>query len=479
MPRINAQASVDPQSSARPTRRRSSAKVAPFTGPVTVSNPFHDFYRCPSQFAEFGVSRNLPADAGYFLFREAICYGRGPEAPAQSANACLLDLSSDVEVGHGCIRLPFDLSEVVTNLREERYHRNSQTTLNKLTASAASRTLYYMLRPMLGVGVRKHLQRIHLNGWDRIAFPRWPVDCTVESLMRSAMALALRSSDEQCIPFIWFWPNAASAASIVTHDVEGPEGFAFCPQLMDLDDAFCIKSSFQVVPELRYPDSTRLLKTLRSRGFEVNVHDLNHDGHLFHSRAQFLDRAAQINRYAREFDSGGFRAGGMYREQAWFSALNVSFDMSVPNAAHLEPQRGGCCTVMPYFVGKILELPLTTTQDYSLFHILNQYSTDLWQKQIDVILAEHGLITILTHPDYLIEPRAQRVYKDLLRHLCRLRVDQNLWIAQPAEVARWWRQRNEMTLVRQGDSWRINGDQSHRARVAYATLQNDRVIYTI
>ena len=53
--------------------------------------------------------------------------------------------------------------------------------------------------------------------------------------------------------------------------------------------------------------------------------------------------------------------------------------MSVPNVAHLEPQRGGCCTVMPYFVGDVLELPLTTIQDYSLFHILGDYSTTLWK----------------------------------------------------------------------------------------------------
>ena len=67
----------------------------------------------------------------------------------------------------------------------------------------------------------------------------------------------------------------------------------------------------------------------------------------------------------------------MYREQEWFDAFEFSYDMSVPNAAHLEPQRGGCCTVMPYFVGDLLELPLTTTQDYSLFHILGDYSISL------------------------------------------------------------------------------------------------------
>jgi hypothetical protein len=40
--------------------------------------------------------------------------------------------------------------------------------------------------------------------------------------------------------------------------------------------------------------------------------------------------------------------------------------MSVPNVGHLEVQRGGC-TVMPYFIGRIVELPVTTSQDYSVF----------------------------------------------------------------------------------------------------------------
>ena len=84
--------------------------------------------------------------------------------------------------------------------------------------------------------------------------------------------------------------------------------------------------------------------------------------------------------------------------------------MSVPNVAHLEPQRGGCCTVTPYFVGKIVELPLTATQDYSLFHIIGDYSIALWKKQIDLIRKRHGLISFCTHPGYLIEPRARAVY---------------------------------------------------------------------
>src|SRR6202030_632200 len=113
---------------------------------------------------------------------------------------------------------------------------------------------------------------------------------------------------------------------------------------------------------------------IRKRGFELNVHDLNHDGSLFENQTQFLHQASQINEHIRAFQSLGFRSGAMYRNQEWFREFDILYDMSVPNVAHLEPQHGGCCTVMPYQIGEILELPLTMTQDYSLFHILGDYS---------------------------------------------------------------------------------------------------------
>jgi hypothetical protein len=248
---------------------------------------------------------------------------------------------------------------------------------------------------------------------------------------------------------------------------------------MDLDDAAGVKSSFQVVPESRYDVSEVFLEEMRGRGFEVNVHDLNHDGQLFRSWSQFPQRVARVNAYGRKFRSRGFRSGAMYRRQDWFDALEFSYDMSVPNVAHLEPQRGGCCTVMPFFVGKLIELPLTTIQDYSLFHILNDYSISLWKEQIDLIRARHGLISFITHPDYLIEARARRSYVDLLTHIARLRDDLGVWVALPGEVERWWRSRSQMTLVSEGRNWRIEGPDAHRARVAFARLDDDQVSYSV
>jgi len=265
----------------------------------------------------------------------------------------------------------------------------------------------------------------------------------------------------------------------MTHDVEEAAGIDLCSKLMDMNESFGIPASFQIVPEKRYSVSQEFLENVRSRGFEVNVHDLDHDGRLYWDHEEFKRRAAKINRYGREYGAVGFRAGILYRNQEWFDSLEFEYEMSVPNVARLDPQRGGCCTVMPYFVGKILELPVTTTQDYSLFHVLNTYGLDLWERQIKLILEKHGLINIIVHPDYLTGPREREMYKDLLGLYTRLRREQNVWIPLPREANTWWRQRSQMRLVRKGGEWQIEGPNKERAVIAFASLENNSLTYRL
>src|SRR5437016_10068499 len=80
---------------------------------------------------------------------------------------------------------------------------------------------------------------------------------------------------------------------------------------------------------------------------------------------------------------------------------------------------------MPYFIGRILEIPLTTIQDYMLFHLLGDYSIDLWKRQLAMILEHNGLASFIVHPDYIIERRARGVYEELLDHLSFLRTQRN------------------------------------------------------
>jgi len=336
---------------------------------------------------------------------------------------------------------------------------------------------YYLVRPLLSVSVRKHLQQWLLRGWDRLKFPRWPVDTTVDQLFEQTMVLCLKAQETEEIPFVWFWPEGATSCAIMTHDVETEAGLRFCRYLMDAADAVSIKASFQIIPEERYHVPAHVLGTMRNRGFEVAVHDLNHDGRLYGDRKEFVRRIRKINSYGKQWGCDGFRSAVLYRRQEWFQELEFSYDMSVPNVAHLDPQRGGCCTVMPYFVGKILELPVTTTQDYTLFNILQNYSIDLWKQQINLIMEKHGLISFIVHPDYVRGSRERMVYESLLAHLADLRRKNGIWITTPGEVDRWWRQRAEMKLVKDGCGWRIEGVGSERARIAYASQKDEQIFY--
>jgi glycosyltransferase involved in cell wall biosynthesis len=444
----------------------------------SMNQTFVEYFRCPEHYVRLAVKDGLSENSGFFRFgRGVVGYGRcAGHRPADSPRDQLRDAWEDVDCASSSVCLPFELDEVVENLRLERYAKNRQFASSRNGVMARA---YYAIRPFLPIPVRKHLQRAYLGDWSKISFPNWPVDHTVDSIVRGSMQLLLRSQQLDSIPFIWFWPDGASSAVSMTHDVETAAGRDFCESLMNLDDSFGIAASFQIVPEERYEVNQKFLDSICRRGFEVNVQDLNHDGRLYHDRSEFARRATKINDYGRRFGASGFRAAVLYRRQEWYSDLDFSYDMSVPNSGHLEPQRGGCCTVMPYFVGKILELPVTTTQDYSLFNYLRSFSIDLWKRQIDLLLKQNGLISFIVHPDYVRKDREIRIYKQLLAHLAWLRTQKNVWVAVPGEIDRWWRQRSQMELVCDGGGWRVKGVGSERARVAYASEKDGRLVFTM
>ena len=446
---------------------------------AAASDLLTEHYRCPENYIDLTVSEGISGESGYFRFgADAVCFGQSTSATAErSVTDSLYDIRQDVRTVSGKAQLPFDPVQVVGNLRNERYKRGSSTDRKEIDANSLIRQLYYFIRPLMPVAVRKHLQRQYFRGWEKIPFPKWPVDFSTEKLFEQLLLVSMNARNIKSLPFIWFWPEGAPSCAIMTHDVETAAGRDFCIQLMDINDSFGIKSAFQVVPEKRYGVPQDLLDAIRTRGFELNVHDLNHDGHLMKSREEFLRRSAHINQHGRKFQASGFRSAMLHRNLEWYDALDFSYDMSVPNVAHLDPQRGGCCTVFPFFNGKLLELPVTMTQDYSLFHILRDYSLDRWKQQIELIMENHGLMNFIVHPDYIIGARERQVYEALLDYLRSLKQQKGVWLALPGEVDRWWRERSKMKLVEDSNGWRIEGQGHERARIAYACEEGGRLSF--
>jgi hypothetical protein len=442
------------------------------------SQPVRDHYRFPENFLDFVLSGVASRKEGYFRFGpNATCYGRSSsvlcDAPIESL---LHDSVEEVVVGKSQLKLPFNPAEVIDNLRLEHYpdSRSTESDYEKF-----QRRLYYLLRPLTNMAVRKEIQKFHVRNWKKKPFPRWPVDTTVENICEKLLSLSMEAQGVDRVPFVWFWPGGARGCVLMTHDVENEAGRQFCGELMDLDDSFGIKASFQIVPEGRYTVSAEFLDTIRSRGFEVGIQDLNHDGRLFDNWEEFRRRVAIINRYAADYDAKGFRAAVLYRKPEWYESLDFLYDMSIPNVAHLDAQHGGCCTVMPYFIGNVLELPVTTSQDYTLFHLLNERSIDLWRTQIGLILEKSGMASFIVHPDYVMEPDTKSVYKDLLRYLRGLRETGQIWFGLPADIDSWWRARSKMSLVKHDNSWRIEGEAAERAVLAYAKNVDGKLVYEL
>lgn len=448
---------------------------------LTINRALIDHYKCPEDIADFCVTGEMSDDAGFFrLGQGAICYGQSATGfRSASFTDFLYDAIQDVRVDKSSLKLPFDPTNVIDNLRQERYISNSNHSWLGSIARNVLHGSYYAVRPLMPIALRRQFQRLYFCGLTIKTFPHWPVDSSVEEILEKLLVISMKSHVVDEIPFIWFWPKGAPGCVLMTHDVETKSGRDFCSQLMDIDDAFNIKASFQIVPERRYPVSIDFLRNIRERRFEVNVHDLNHDGQLYSDQNDFLHRARRINQYGKEWGAQGFRAAVLYHNLDWYPALEFSYDMSVSNVGHLDPQGGGCCTVFPYFIGKILELPVTATQDYSLFHVLRQYSVALWKTQIHLILEKHGLLSFIVHPDYLISKKANNVYVALLSHLAELREKQGVWIALPKEVDLWWRERNQMKLIRRAGHWQIEGEGKQRAQIAYARLDGEKLIYRI
>jgi hypothetical protein len=257
------------------------------------------------------------------------------------------------------------------------------------------------------------------------------------------------------------WPGGKKFAFVLTHDVESRAGLDKCRSLMQLEIELGFRSSFNFVPEGDYRVPAELREELTAGGFEVGIHDLKHDGHLFASYRGFKRRAIRINSYAHEWGASGFRSGFMLRNLDWLHDLDVLYDASTFDTDPFEPQPDGGHTIFPFWVprptgGSInhqrstvnsssrgyIELPYTLPQDFTLFLLLCEKTIDIWRRKLDWIAEHGGMALIDTHPDYMaLDSSSQKtedypieLYKELLDYI-RSRYSGEYWPALPRQVA--------------------------------------------
>jgi len=209
------------------------------------------------------------------------------------------------------------------------------------------------------------------------------------------------------------WPEGRKFAFVLTHDVEGARGLARCRRLAELEMTLGFRSSFNFIPEGSYCVSSGLRAWLADQGFEVGVHDLHHDGHLYRSLLEFRENAGRINRYLKEWNASGFRSGFMLHELDWIHDLDIEYDSSTFDTDPFEPQPDAAGTIFPFWVPApeprtanqgYVELPYTLPQDSTLFLLLRETSPDIWARKLDWIARKGGMALVNVHPDYVQFP---------------------------------------------------------------------------
>jgi hypothetical protein len=174
----------------------------------------------------------------------------------------------------------------------------------------------------------------------------------------------------------------------------------------------------------------------------------------------------------------GFRSPATHRNADWMPELGCRYDSSFPDTDPFEPQSGGCCSIMPYRFGDVVELPITLVQDHTLWEILCETGIARWEDKSEWIMRNHGLINVIVHPDYVCDPDRLELYD---RFLAFLAARPGGWHALPRDVARWWRQREELVLLAdEGDAGaaRITGTSDFTATVAVAVERDGEIIIT-
>lgn len=302
---------------------------------------------------------------------------------------------------------------------------------------------YYRIKHLIPGAMRHRLNSFAVRSRRPLVFPHWPCEDALLEYGRSWLNSALRMMGVERAWHIDFWPHGRRCCVVLTHDVESEIGLARMEAIADVEERHGFRSAWNL-PLAQYPIDWNKIEALARRGFEFGAHGLRHDGRLFRSFDDFLRLKPIVERIARDHGLRGFRAPSTLRNAEWIATMDFDFDSSFADTDPYEPQPGGTCSIFPFFLSRVVELPYTLPQDHTLIHLLRRNPLPIWVAKANWIASVSGMILTLTHPDYCGSETYLGEYEALLKHLATL---DSAWRAAPSQVADWWRRRQAMTLV--------------------------------
>jgi peptidoglycan/xylan/chitin deacetylase (PgdA/CDA1 family) len=312
----------------------------------------------------------------------------------------------------------------------ERYSGSRQQRSRKVSA-------YYALKPFVPRAAIMAMRRLYARRQASQVFPRWPIEPILVERSRAALRHKVEQAGGAPVPFLNPWPDGARAAVTLTHDVEGPEGIEKIPMVREVERRYGFASAWYFVAE-DYEIPSGVFASLRQDGCEIGLHGITHDAKLFSSRQAFESELPKIHHYLAAWEAAGFRSPATHRNADWMPELGCEYDTTFTDSAPFEPQPGGCCSILPYFLDDLVELPMTLVMDHTLWEILRDTSSSQWIRKAEWVIDNRGLVNLLVHPDYVTNSARLACYEDFLRYLDSR---DDLWRALPRQVAGWWKAR--------------------------------------
>jgi peptidoglycan/xylan/chitin deacetylase (PgdA/CDA1 family) len=319
--------------------------------------------------------------------------------------------------------------------------------------------LYYTLRTALPDKLRYRLNLMIVRHSRRPRFPAWPCETSLIEFWGEWLRESMRTVGVQDGWHIGFWPDGYNCCIVLTHDVESPAGFDRMEAMADIEERLGFRSAWNL-PLEQYEIDWRRVDKLRARGFEFGAHGLSHDGKLFRSRRHFEQLSRRLEDLACAHDLRGFRSPSTLRRSDWISEMSFDHDSSFFDSDPYEPQPGGTCSLFPFFLRDVVELPYTLPQDHTLIVLLRRNPLKIWRPKALWISRLGGMILTLVHPDYSGQGPSLTSYEEFLKHLNSI---VQAWRALPSEVSAWWRHRAAMELSVASGRPMISGPEADRA----------------
>ena len=176
-----------------------------------------------------------------------------------------------------------------------------------------------------------------------------------------------------------------------------------------------------------WPIDHGLLQEARDRGHEIGVHGYDHSNRTpFCAKNRRIERLEAAKHLIERYQITGYRAPSLFRTPALLRGLPryYRYDSSVPSSGGLFPVPStGCASARPFFIGNLLELPISLPRDGSLKFLGHspQEILKFWIDGSEEIASSGGVVVLLTHCEERFSGNSPMlaVYREFLEYISR------------------------------------------------------------